>query len=288
MFMAVSEADPAALARMRRLFKVWPRPVLNNPDFLPALARDKLARLLAGAPGICSPATLEVSRAKLERLSSGSDGMDDLLPGCSYPVLLRPTGSHAGAGLKKLDSPADLASYLLFSFAKSYFLTAFADYRSQDGLYRKYRIAFIDQQPHLCHMAVSQDWMVHYMNAGMADSIDKRAEEADAMAHFDTTFAIRHRSAFDILQKRLPFDYYSIDCGEMPDGRLLVFEADTAAIIHSMDSAEIFPYKQPHMEKVFDAFGHMLHVRAATVPTRPPSRRLLAQASSDHRGIGPD
>ena len=262
MFMAASEAEPAALARMRRLFDVWPRPVLNNPRFLPALARDKLAEFLADVPSICSPPSVEVSRRRLEELSCRPASIGDLLPDCSYPILLRLAESHAGAGLKKIEGPAELASYLLFSFAKSFFLSAFVDYRSTDGLYRKYRVAFIDRQPHLCHMATSQDWMVHYLNAGMTESADKRADEAQTMAHFATGFAARHSDAFFALHRRLPFNYYSIDCSELPDGRLLVFEADTAAIIHSMDSAEIFPYKQPHMQHIFDAFGDMLRIRA--------------------------
>ena len=37
---------------------------------------------------------------------------------------------------------------------------------------------------------------------------------------------------------------------------------DTAAIIHLMDPPDLFPYKQPQMRKVFDAFRRML---AATV-----------------------
>jgi len=149
----------------------------------------------------------------------------------------------------------------LFSCAPYYFVTAFVDYRSADGLYRKYRVAFMDRQPYLCHMAVSQNWMVHYLNAGMTESADKRADEAQAMMHFDATFAARHREAFTALHERLPFDHYSIDCSELPDGRLLVFEADTAAIIHMMDPEAVFPYKHLHMRRVFAAFGDMLRRR---------------------------
>lgn len=259
MFMAASEADPAVRARMTHLFKAWPRPVLNDPSFLPMLARDTLSEILAGVPGLLNPLAVEVSLTRLKRLSYGDESVSDFLPGCTYPVLIRPAGSHAGIGLKKIDSPAGLASYLLFSFAKSYFLTAFVDYRSPDGLYRKYRIAFIDRQPHLCHMAASQDWMVHYLNAGMTKCASKRADEAHAMVEFHTAFAARHRHAFDALHSWLPFDYYSIDCSELSDGRLLVFEADTAAIIHAMDPVDVFSYKRPHMQGVFEAFGDMLH-----------------------------
>jgi hypothetical protein len=261
MFFAVSESDAAMLARMSRLFTSWPRPVLNDPSFQPALARDTLARSLADVPSICSPSTVAVGRDELASLLRGSGANSDLLPGCRYPVLVRPQGSHAGAGLKKIDDSGDLAAYMLFSFVSSYFVTAFVDYRSADGLYRKYRVAFMDRQPYLCHMAVSQNWMVHYLNAGMTESADKRAEEAQAMMHFDATFVARHREAFVALHERLPLDYYSIDCSELPDGRLLVFEADTAAIIHAMDPEAVFPYKHTQMRKVFAAFGDMLRRR---------------------------
>ena len=123
-------------------------------------------------------------------------------------------------------------------------------------------MGFIDRQPFLCHMAVSQHWMVHYLNAGMAESVEKRNQEAQAMADFDAGFARRHAAAFDALHERLGFDFYSIDCAETRDGRLLVFEADAVAIIHMMDSHETFPYKQPQMRKVFAAFDAMLRRRA--------------------------
>lgn len=261
MFFAVSESDAAMLARMSRLFTSWPRPVLNDPSFQPGLARDTLARSLADVPSICSPSTVAVGRDELASLLRGSGANSDLLAGSSYPVLVRPQGSHAGAGLKKIHNSGDLAAYMLFSFAPYYFVTAFVDYRSADGLYRKYRVAFMDRQPYLCHMAVSQNWMVHYLNAGMTESADKRADEAQAMMHFDATFAARHREAFTALHERLPFDHYSIDCSELPDGRLLVFEADTAAIIHAMDPEAVFPYKHLHMRRVFAAFGDMLRRR---------------------------
>jgi hypothetical protein len=277
MFCAAGEADGIMRARMHRLFTSWPRPALNDPNVLPALARDKLALSLADVPGICSPSNVSVSRTELESLLHGGGSIDTLLPNCSYPVLIRPHGSHAGAGLKKIDDANDLASYLLFSFASSYFVTAFVDYRSADGLYRKYRIAFIDREPHLCHMAVSQNWMIHYLNAGMTESADKRVDEAQAMMHFDAAFAVRHRDAFTALHGRLGFDCYSIDCSELSDGRLLVFEADSAAIIHLMDPEAMFPYKHVQMRRVFDAFGDLLRRRMAVAKSAPPRVRVMAQ-----------
>jgi hypothetical protein len=257
-FFAVSEADDATLARLQCLFNAWPRPALNNPRFLPLLARDALARSLADVPGICSPPTVAVTRAALAaQLDAGQP------PGIGYPCLIRPVGSHAGTGLMRAATPADLAACLRRSLARDFYLTAYQEYAGPDGLYHKSRIAFIDRQPFLCHMASSQDWMVHYLNAGMTESADRRAAEAYAMANFDLGFARRHAAAFAALHDRLGFDYYAIDCAETHDGRLLVFEADTAAIIHLMDPPDLFPYKPPQMRKVFAAFEAMLRRRAS-------------------------
>jgi hypothetical protein len=258
-FFAVGEADPPELDRLRRLFARWPRPVLNDPGFLPVLERDTLSRALAAIPGLCSPPAVAVSRLALEahiQYGASIEGFD--APRDVYPCLIRPLASHAGTGLARLDTPADLAKYLYFSFGQRFFLTTFEDYSSPDGLFRKSRVAFIDRQPFLCHLAISGNWMVHYLNAGMTEAADKRAEEARAMAAFEQGFAHRHAAAFDALHDRLGFDYYSIDCAETKDGRLLVFEADTAAIIHLMDPPDLFPYKQPHMRRVFAAFEGML------------------------------
>jgi hypothetical protein len=41
----------------------------------------------------------------------------------------------------------------------------------------------------------------------------------------------------------------------------LIFEADNTAVVHNMDSPEVFPYKPPQMRKIFDAFVAMLERR---------------------------
>ncbi|HBK07083.1 MAG TPA: hypothetical protein DDZ81_14750 [Acetobacteraceae bacterium] len=253
-FFAAGEATPETLSRLCGLFAAWPRPALNDPRFLPAMQRDTLSRSLSGIPLLRSPPTVAVARSALE---AGTKSWD-----ISYPCLIRPHGSHAGSGLARVENQGQLRDYLRLSSEQSFYLTEFEDYRGPDGLYRKYRVAFIDRRPFLCHMAVSQHWMVHYLNAGMTESAAKRDQEAAAMAEFDTGFARRHAAAFSALHKRMGFDFYSIDCSETRDGRLLVFEADTAAIIHLMDPPDLFPYKQPQMRRVFDAFDDLLRSRA--------------------------
>ena len=172
-----------------------------------------------------------------------------------------------------------LSDYLVLHGGPAFVLTGFVDYRSADGQFRKYRVAFIDGRAWLCHMAISSHWMVHYLHAGMAESADKRAEEARAMVGFDEGFGSRHGPALAAVAAALGFDYCSIDCGETPDGRLLVFEADTAAIVHLLDSPELHPYKPPQMRRVFDAFAAMVRRAASGVPDRGDATRRAVRAA---------
>jgi len=82
------------------------------------------------------------------------------------------------------------------------------------------------------------------------------------MAGFDEGFAARHAEAFRALTEGFGLDYVGIDCAETQDGRLVVFEADVAMIVHAMDSAELYPYKKPAMARLFKGFVDGLHARA--------------------------
>jgi hypothetical protein len=82
------------------------------------------------------------------------------------------------------------------------------------------------------------------------------------MAHFDQEFAIRHAAALAAIDHKMGLPYLGIDCAETKSGDLLIFEADNAMIVHSMDPIDLYPYKQPAMQKVFSAFRQMLeHAR---------------------------
>lgn len=149
-----------------------------------------------------------------------------------------------------------------------FFLSRFVDYASADGQFRKFRVVLVDGVAYAVHLGVSSHWMVHYLNAGMTESAAKRAEEERFMAEFDTDtgFARRHAAALRGIGERIGLDYLVIDCAEMPDGDLLVFEIDPGAAVHSMDPPDLFPYKRPAMEKVRTAFRALLERSVAVRP----------------------
>jgi glutathione synthase/RimK-type ligase-like ATP-grasp enzyme len=261
-----SDANQPLLALLGEVVAHWPRPVINHPRGIALLSRDGVCAALRGVAGLDVPVTLRVERAELTELATGVRTIETFLPDGGFPVIVRPRGSHAGTDLERLAGPAELAAYLERVGGDAFFLARFVDYRSADGLFRKYRVALIEGRPYLCHFAISQHWMIHYLNAGMTESAAKRAEEAACMAGFDDGLARRHAQALAAIAQRLGLAYLGIDCAETPAGELLIFEIDNAMVVHAMDSEELFPYKKPAMRKVFAAFRRMLEDARTAAP----------------------
>jgi hypothetical protein len=251
-----------ALRKIDSLAARWPRPLLNPPRLVRNLDRDKLHRLLGGIEGLEIPVTACLTRAELSAFARLQAGLAEV-PELKFPVIVRPRGSHAGVGLAKLDNGAMVEEYLAARPEPEFFAARFVDYSDADGLFRKYRIVFVDGRPYACHMAIADRWDIWYLNAGMAFSASKRLEEERFMREFDRDFALRHSDAFASIVERVGLDYFTIDCAENQNGELLIFEADNTAVVHNMDSPQVFPYKPSQMRKIFDAFAAMLHRRAS-------------------------
>jgi len=259
-FVAVCESDGnrPLLRQLEVLLQSWPRPVCNLPGRIGRTSREAAHALLASEAAIHIPVSARVGRHTLQRVCGNEIALAAVFEDGGFPLIIRPVDSHAGQGLMKIDAEADLAEYLLAMPQDEFHISRFIDYRSADGLFRKYRVVLIDGRPFAGHMGISAHWMIHYLNAGMNESAAKRAEEERFMATFDEDFASRHAAPFAAIAARIGLDYLVIDCGETSDGKLLVFELDPGAVVHAMDPPGLFPYKQAQMQKVFKAFGDML------------------------------
>jgi len=258
---AIDESDQTQpiLREISEVLHRWPRPIINRPHRIARLTRSGVWDLLKSATAAFMPMNARIDRAKFSGVVRGDVSIEDLLGGNTYPIIARPFWSQGGSGLSKLESVTAVEDYLCKWTDPEFYIAPFIDYRSPDGLFRKYRIAMINGVPFACHMAISENWIVHYLSADMKISTANRAQESKFMATFDSDFAVKHATAFNEIADRIGLDYFQIDCSETPNGKLLVFEVGTAMIVHSMDSIDLFPYKRPQMKKVFTAFQAMVH-----------------------------
>jgi hypothetical protein len=254
-YVAIRESDEN-LPLLRQLEARLTRhsvPVINAPGRIPLQARDQVSTLLSKAPGLYMASTKRVAR----------DDLESFLRAQSFPLLVRAVGAHRGLDLMKLEAPSNIAGCLESMTATEFYVAEFIDYRSADGQFRKARVVLIEGRPYAVHLAISDHWMVNFINSHPELSAAKRAEEAAFMAHFEDDFAQRHATALSAIHEQFQLDYVVLDCAETPDGRLLLFEADSSAIVHDNDIVDLYPHKHPQMRKVFQAFRDMLGRAAA-------------------------
>jgi hypothetical protein len=190
--------------------------------------------LLKDIPSLVVPRIRRIARADMAAFATANEGL-------ARPLLVRPTGSHGGDDLERLDNRAELAAYAQRVPADEYYVSDFWDYRGTDGLFRKYRLIFVDCQVFPYHLAITRHWLAHYWRAEMADAM-KREEEA-FLADFRQAFRGPAADAVREAARRLELDYAGMDCTILPDGRVLVFEANAAMLMHLRESRAAFAYK---------------------------------------------
>ena len=194
-------------------------PTINSGERIARLSRAATAALLADLPDAMVPSHHLVGHGEASPIG--------------FPIIIRPLGSHAGQGLRRLADAAALDAYRAADRNTPCFTVApFVDYRSDDGCWRKYRVIFVDGVAYPLHLAIHDDWAVWYYNAGMERSAAKRAEERQFLGDLRAAFPSRAVAALRALSRRVGLDYFGLDCGVMPDGRLLVFEIETGMIVH--------------------------------------------------------
>ncbi|WP_158742421.1 tetratricopeptide repeat protein [Acidisphaera sp. L21] len=251
-FNAIGNADLMAdsVDRITRLHAR--RPVLNPPAQVARTRRDLMPSLLAGIADIIVPASVRLAREQITGAAA------DIPP----PLLIRPAVAHGGEGLMLVETVDALKAFEI-GIADAYYATAFHDFRSADGFYRKYRMIFVDRQPYPYHLAIARTWLVHYYTADMLAEPWKRVEEQRFLEDPAAVLGPGLMTALSAIAQRLDLDYAGIDFSVDPEGRLLVFEANATMLVHLHDSAADFAYKHRHVPKIIQAFDAMLGRNAA-------------------------
>ena len=257
-FNAVGDPDEGATAAapLATFLAGCKRPVLNLPDRVAATRRDRLPGLLGNLPGVVVPAVL--------RLGANDRPVDVAArAGLRCPLLIRPVGAHGGDGVGLIETEAALAA---LSPGLERYLTAFHDTRSADGLWRKYRAIFIQGEALPYHLAASDRWLVHYWTAGMESCSERREEERHFLCDPVSALGAQTWKAVRAIGQRIGLDWCGIDFARLPDGRVLVFEANATMSVHPEDEGGPFAYKNPAVAAILDTFEKILEQTAGARP----------------------
>ncbi len=252
-FVAVGESQAAQpfLKALEPFVDAARVPVINGPAAIGRLGRVAFAQTFAGARYCRVPRVACMAREEYAAA------------GFAVPHVVRPRDSHAGTDLVRIEDDAGRRAYLDAVTAPELYVSEYVDYCSADGFFRKYRIIFVDGRPYPFHLAISPRWMVHYYNAPMTEHQWMRDEERAFLERLDDVFPAALGQGLREVADRLALDYVGIDCAIDRDGRLLLFEADNALIVHMLDDPVLFGYKHAHVPRLLTAIDAMVRRRIA-------------------------
>lgn len=251
----VTDADKngAVLQVMEKALAGTRTPVLNSPARVRATTRDSVARLLAGIADLHVPRARKIRRPTAQVLrglaTAGS---------ITFPAILRQAGTHSGRTTTLLDSCEDPVANA--RSAGDFYLTEFVDFRSSDGLYRKYRMFVFGGTPIFRHLIISDSWNVHMADRErfMMSRPELLAESQSLYEGGVDNFEPAIRTMLGSVAERIGLDFFGIDFGILPDGRAVLFEANATMNFFPISSDPRLSAMQLCVPPAREAFQRMV------------------------------
>jgi hypothetical protein len=254
-FNAVGDADlcAAALDAAETVLRRSKAPVVNLPERVRPTGRVEVAQRLAGLPGVVTPKIVRTARADLATAAQAFDP----------PFLMRAPGFHTGRNFVRVEQASDAEALAAALPGDVLLLIQYLDARDARGQSRKYRVMMIDGRLYPMHLAIAEDWKVHYFTADMAERPDHRVQEAGFLADMEGVLGSRAVAGLSAIAERLGLDYGGIDFGLDPDGEVLVFEANATMVVNPPDPDPRWDYRREPVDAILGATREMLLSRAA-------------------------
>lgn len=267
-FNIISDADTAgpALQNCEQLLQLTNARVLNHPHKIRGTGRTDVAARLGGIEGLCVPRSVPLTKAELA--ARGEDVLTE--HGLHFPLLLRAPGYHNGRYFVLVPSPESLANCLCDLPGENLLALEWVDTRASDGAFWKYRVMMIGGALYALHLAIADDWNVHYATANMQEHPKRREAEACFLKDFRAFLGSSAVTALERVCAELQLDYGGIDFGLDADGRVVVFEANATMAVLDPPSDECFAYRQANVNLIRsalqDAFRRAASAAVSTAP----------------------
>ena len=247
-----------ALKAMCEIAESLDVPVINPPASVMLTSRDSNARRINELPNLMMPKTCRIVR-------DGDEKAQILAQGFDFPFLLRETGTQTGTSFELIESEQGLDTYL-GKTKKDLYAIEFVDVSMRPGVYRRFRVIFVDGQAYPSTCLFHDHWNVHTVNRSrlMAHREDLQKLEQDFLANPERHLGQTNFQALLALPEVIKLDYFGVDFGlRAHDGKVVIFEAN-ASINHNFDSVPQYPYLQPALERISRAFNDMIESRLNT------------------------
>jgi hypothetical protein len=260
-FNSIGDADVSrtALEAAAALIAQTTAPVINSPAAVLGTGRMDNSERLGNLPGVVTPRIARLPRTHL----AGAEGLAELAKrNLTFPLLLRRPGFHTGQQFVCVETPDALPAAAAELSGEDTLVIEYLNARGPDGKARKYRVMTIDGRLYPLHLAISDQWKVHYFSAEMAGKPSHQAEEAAFLNDMPGVLGPKVMRSLEKISEALGLDYGGMDFGLGPDGKVLLFEANATMLIRPPKPGAHWDYRRATISTALEAARSMVFERA--------------------------
>lgn len=259
-------------------------PVINNPANVKKTSREDIPKILSDIKGIKVPKTIRFAPQSIEDILKTMEANS-----IDFPFIFRMAGFHGGENMELIEDSEQLKNLRKFPLdGRNYYMIEFLNYKSKDGLYRKYRFFVIDGIAYPRHVIISDNWNIHAADRERVMDNDQTLmdEEKSFLEGFDPN----KTEIFKDMHKRLGLDYFGVDCNFIDEGIVNIFEVNCCFRLEAVHEGKLLrsrDYHVPYIERIKEATAKMIIDRAKlaniTGDARPRARVVLRSVAEQSR-----
>lgn len=255
--------------RFDRMAGNLPMPVINTPEAVRLATREANAGRFADAKRFVFPCTVPI-----EHTTDIDATLDTMFSRLQFPIILRPRHTHFGHGVTLVEDEGGLRKILGKNPFTKFYAIQYHDCTSPDGLYRRYRLACVGRRLIPDGLRADFSWNVHGWEYGPEkwSELGLDEEERAFWENPEKVLGEPPETFFREIIDATELDIYGIDFGfRKEDGRVVVYEVNSAMAIANGGDLVKFPYRVAQCDKIKDLIIDLLFEKAGKSVTDTPS-----------------
>lgn len=244
---------------LSRLIAGLDLPVVNRPEAVAGTTRTANAEKFADAREFVFPRTIRV-RHELDPAVAHARILDAL----TLPIILRPPETHKGVGARLVETEQQLFETIARQPYAELYAIEYHDCQSEDGLYRRYRLACVDGDLSANSMHVASDWNVHGAQRETIGWFERGFDREEA-AFYDAPERLLNgdpKTRFREIVDKTDLDIFGFDFGFRKDGRIIVFEVNAGMELGFDVDFSRYQYRKPNADRLRGKIEELLISRS--------------------------
>lgn len=246
--------------RFERITADLPMPVVNTPAAVRLTSREANAKRFADAENFTFPRTIPVAHT-----TDIDATRNHILAQTRFPIILRPRDTHFGHGVHLIKDEDSLRECLRHNPFSNFYAIEYHDCTSQDGLFRRYRLACVGKRLVPDSLRADFTWNVHSWDheADKWFELGLDEEEKAFWENPEKLLGAPPDEVFRDIVDATELDIYGIDFGfRKEDGRVIVYEVNCAMAIANGGDLVKFPYRTAQCDHIQGLITDLLFEKA--------------------------